>query len=154
MRLVKTKNKLLLILFIAITGSEILFANYAFYRQVTSTCKSYRVEVSSGEMLLSADNNNFAINLSSRRNNFELIMLVGFAAAGKAIIHQKHLQGTISNYNPVIPDQVNVVVTVPMGRDKTIFSAEADAIMVQGLADGSLDSADFMKKIKDSIQTL
>ena len=130
MRLVKTKNKLLLILFIAITGSEILFANYAFYRQVTSTCKSYRVEVSSGEMLLSADNNNFAINLSSRRNNFELIMLVGFAAAGKAIIHQKHLQGTISNYNPVIPDQVNVVVTVPMGRDKTIFSAEADAIMV------------------------
>ncbi len=154
MRLVKTKNKLLLILFIAITGSEILFANYAFYRQVTSTCKSYRVEVSSGEMLLSADNNNFAINLSSRRNNFELIMLVGFAAAGKAIIHQKHLQGTISNYNPVIPGQVNVVVTVPMGRDKTIFSAEADAIIVQGLADGSLDSADFMRKIKDSIQTL
>tara|TARA_B100001750_G_scaffold87596_1_gene69106 strand:+ start:55 stop:510 length:456 start_codon:yes stop_codon:yes gene_type:complete len=151
---VKTKNKLLLILFIAITGSEILFANYAFYRQVTSTCKSYRVEVSSGEMLLSADNNNFAINLSSRRNNFELIMLVGFAAAGKAIIHQKHLQGTISNYNPVIPGQVNVVVTVPMGRDKTIFSAEADAIIVQGLADGSLDSADFMRKIKDSIQTL
>ena len=154
MRLVKTKNKLLLILFIAITGSEILFANYAFYRQVTSTCKSYRVEVSSGEMLLSADNNNFAINLSSRRNNFELIMLVGFAAAGKAIIHQKHLQGTISNYNPVIPGQVNVVVTVPMGRDKTIFSAEADAIIVQGLADGSLDSADFMRIIKDSIQTL
>ena len=154
MRSVKTKYKLLLVLFIAITGSEILFANYAFYRQVTSTCKSYRVEVSSGEMLLSADNNNFAINLSSRRNNFELIMLVGFAAAGKAIIHQKHLQGTISNYNPVIPGQVNVVVTVPMGRDKTIFSAEADAIIVQGLADGSLDSADFMRKIKDSIQTL
>ena len=154
MRLVKTKNKLLLILFIAITGSEILFANYAFYRQVTSTCKSYRVEVSSGEMLLSADNNNFAINLSSRRNNFELIMLVGFAAAGKAIIHQKHLQGTISNYNPVIPGQVNVVVTVPMGRNNTIFSAEANAILVQELADGSLDSADFMRKIKDSIQTL
>jgi hypothetical protein len=81
-------------------------------------------------------------------------MLVGFAAAGKAIIHQKHLQGTISNYNPVIPGQVNVVVTVPMGRDKTIFSAEANAILVQELADGSLDSADFMRKIKDSIQTL
>ena len=105
-------------------------------------------------MLLSTDNKNFAINLTSRRNNFEMIMLIGFAAAGKAIIHQKHLQGTISNYNPVIPDQVNVVVTVPMGRDKTIFSAEADAILVQELADGSLDSADFMRKIKDSIQTL
>jgi hypothetical protein len=151
---VRTINKLLLVLFIAITGSEVLFANYAFYRRVTSTCKSYHVEVSSGEMSLSADNKNFAINLISRRNNFEMIMLVGFAAAGKAIIHQKHLQGTISNYNPVIPGQVNVVVTVPMGRDKTIFSAEANALLVQELADGSLDSADFMRKIKDSIQTL
>jgi hypothetical protein len=41
-----------------------------------------------------------------------------------------------------------------MGRDKTIFSAEANALLVQELADGSLDSADFMRKIKDSIQTL
>jgi hypothetical protein len=105
-------------------------------------------------MLLSTDNKNFSINLTSRRNNFEMIMLIGFAAAGKAIIHQKHLQGTISNYNPVIPDQVNVVVTVPMGRDNTIFSAEANTILVQELADGTLDSADFMRKIKDSIQTL
>jgi|TARA_B100000678_G_scaffold274108_1_gene264960 hypothetical protein len=151
---VRIINKLLLVLSIAITSSEVLFANYAFYRQVTSTCKSYHVEVSSGEMSLSADNKNFAINLTSRRNNFELIMLVGFAAAGKAIIHQKHLQGTISNYNPVIPGQVNVIVTVPIGRDNTIFSAEANSLLVQELADGSLDSSDFMRKIKDSIQTL
>ena len=150
----RTINKLLLVIIIAITGTEILFANYAFYRQVTSTCNSYHVEVSSSEMLLSNDNKNFAINLTSRRNNFEMILLVGFAAAGKAIIHQKHLQGTISNYNPVVPGQVNVVVTVPLGRNKTIFSAEADATLVQELADGSLDSADFMRKIKNSIQTL
>jgi len=151
---VKIINKLFLVLFITLFGSEVLFANYAFYRQITSTCKSYHIEVSSNEMLLSTDNNNFAINLTSRRNNFEMIMLIGFAAAGKAIIHQKHLQGTISNYNPVIPDQVNVVVTVPMGRDNTIFSAEANTTLVQELADGTLDSSDFMRKIKDSIQTL
>ena len=150
----RTINKLLLVIIFAITGTELLFANYAFYRQVTSTCNSYHVEVSSSEMLLSNDNKNFAINLTSRRNNFEMILLVGFAAAGKAIIHQKHLQGTISNYNPVVPGQVNVVVTVPLGRNKTIFSAEADAILVQELADGSLDSSDFMRKIKNSIQTL
>ena len=150
----KIINKLFLFLFVGIFWSEVLFANYAFYRQITSTCKSYHIEVSSNEMLLSTDNKNFAINLTSRRNNFEMIMLIGFAAAGKAIIHQKHLQGTLSNYNPVIPDQVNVVVTVPMGRDKTIFSAEANTILVEELADGSLDSADFMRKIKDSIQTL
>ena len=150
----KIINKIFFALFITVFGSEVLFANYAFYRQITSTCKSYHIEVSSNEMLLSTDNKNFSINLTSRRNNFEMIMLIGFAAAGKAIIHQKHLQGPINNYNPVIPDQVNVVVTVPMGRDNTIFSAEANTILVQELADGTLDSADFMRKIKDSIQTL
>ena len=86
----KIINKLFLVLFITVFGSEVLLANYAFYRQITSTCKSYHIEVSSNEMLLSTDNKNFAINLTSRRNNFEMIMLIGFAAAGKAIIHQKH----------------------------------------------------------------
>ena len=105
-------------------------------------------------MQLNMDSNNFTINLTSRRNNFEMIMIIGFAAAGQAIIHQKQLQGTINNYNPVIPAQVSVFVTVPMGRGDTIFSAEANAFLVQELADGSLDTAEFMREIKDSIQTL
>ena len=41
-----------------------------------------------------------------------------------------------------------------MGRGDTIFSAEANAFLVQELADGSLDTAEFMIEIKDSIQTL
>ena len=49
---------------------------------------------------------------------------------------------------------MNVVVRVPLGRDKTIFSAEANSSIVQELAEGTLDTADFMRKIKDSIQTL
>ena len=53
----KIINKLFLVLFIGVFGSEVLFANYAFYRQVTSTCKSYHVEVSSSEMLFSTDDN-------------------------------------------------------------------------------------------------
>ena len=150
----KSMNKILILLLFAVMSSQTLYANYAFYRKVTSTCKSYRLDVNADNMDLDIENNDFSINLESRRNNFEMVMLIGFASAGQAIIHQKHLQGTISNYNPVIPDQVNVVVTVPMGRDNTIFSAEANAILVQELADGSLDSADFMRKIKDSIETL
>ena len=47
-----------------------------------------------------------------------------------------------------------MVVTVPMGRNNTIFSAEASSVMVQELADGTVDTADFMRRIKDSIQTL
>ena len=81
-------------------------------------------------------------------------MLIGFASAGQAIIHQKHLQQTINNYEAIVPEKVNVVVTVPMGRNKTIFSAEANAAMVQELAEGTVGTVEFMREIKDSIQTL
>ena len=132
---------------------RVLHANYAFYRKVTNTCKSYRIEVKADDMDLNLENNDFSINLISRRNNFEMIMLIGFASAGQAIIHQRHLQETINNYEAIVPDKVNVVVTVPVGRNNTIFSAEASSAMVQKLADGTVDTADFMRKIKDSIQT-
>ena len=147
-------NKILILFLFSVMSSEVLYANYAFYRKVTSTCQSYSVEVAADNMDLDLENNDFSINLNSRRNNFEMVMLIGFASAGQAIIHQKHLQQTINNYEAIVPDKVNVVVTVPMGRNNTIFSAEASSVMVQELADGTVDTADFMRRIKDSIQTL
>jgi len=149
----KSMNKIFIIFLFAVISSEVLYANYAFYRKVTNTCKSYRIEVKADDMDLNLENNDFSINLISRRNNFEMIMLIGFASAGQAIIHQRHLQETINNYEAIVPDKVNVVVTVPVGRNNTIFSAEASSAMVQKLADGTVDTADFMRKIKDSIQT-
>ena len=149
----KSMNKIFIIFLFAVISSEVLHANYAFYRKVTNTCKSYRIEVKADDMDLNLENNDFSINLISRRNNFEMIMLIGFAPAGQAIIHQRHLQETINNYEAIVPDKVNVVVTVPVGRNNTIFSAEASSAMVQKLADGTVDTADFMRKIKDSIQT-
>ena len=150
----KSINKILSFFLFAIMSSQVLYANYAFYRKVTSTCKSHRLEVTTDDMVLDLENNNFSINLESRRNNFEMVMLIGFASAGQAIIHQKHLQQTINNYEAIVPEKVNVVVTVPMGRDKTIFSAEANSAMVQELAEGAVGTVDFMREIKDSIQTL
>ena len=150
----KSMNKIFIIFLFTVISSEVLHANYAFYRKVTNTCKSYRIEVKADDMDLNLENNDFSINLISRRNNFEMIMLIGFASAGQAIIHQRHLQETINNYEAIVPDKVNVVVTVPVGRNNTIFSAEASSAMVQKLADGTVDTADFMRKIKDSIQTL
>ena len=149
----KSMNKIFIIFLFAVISSEVVHANYAFYRKVTNTCKSYRIEVKADDMDLNLENNDFSINLISRRNNFEMIMLIGFASAGQAIIHQRHLQETINNYEAIVPDKVNVVVTVPVGRNNTIFSAEASSAMVQKLADGTVDTADFMRKIKDSIQT-
>ena len=149
----KSMNKIFIIFLFAVISSEVLHANYAFYRKVTNTCKSYRIEVKADDMDLNLENNDFSINLISRRNNFEMIMLIGFASAGQAIIHQRHLQETINNYEAIVPDKVNVVVTVPVGRNNTIFSAEASSAMVQKLADGTVDTADFMRKIIDSIHT-
>ena len=150
----KSINRILILVLFLVLSSQTLHANYAFYRKVSSTCKSYRLEVTRDNMDLDLENSDFSISLESRRNNFEMVMLIGFASAGQAIIHQKHLQKTINNYKAIVPQKVNVVVTVPLGRDKTIFSAEASSTIVQELADGTLDTADFMRKIKDSIQTL
>ena len=150
----KSINRILILVLFLVLSSQALHANYAFYRKVSSTCKSYRLEVTTDNMDLDLENSDFSISLESRRNNFEMVLLIGFASAGQAIIHQKHLQKTINNYKAIVPQKVNVVVTVPLGRDKTIFSAEASSTIVQELADGTLDTADFMRKIKDSIQTL
>jgi hypothetical protein len=72
----------------------------------------------------------------------------------KQLFIKKIFKKKLSNYKAVVPDQVNVVVTVPVGRNNTVFSAEASSILVQELADGTVDTVDFMRKIKDSIQTL
>ena len=57
------------------------FANYAFKKKIKSVCSSYRVSVNASAM--DFDSDLFSLTLESNRNNFEMVMLVGFASAGK-----------------------------------------------------------------------
>lgn len=138
-------------------GAEGLFANYAFYRTVTNTCKSYRITAQEGEMYFGREENNkdkFYLTVNSNRNNFEMALIVGFVSVGRAIKHQRYLvkKGLIEKSEE--PSTVHITVFVPVNRDEMIISASATAKQVVQLADGKIDSAEFMRLIKNSIVTL
>ncbi|MFQ6612252.1 MAG: hypothetical protein ACE5D2_04035 [Fidelibacterota bacterium] len=150
-------KRYLLVLSLLVFGTQSLYANYAFYRQVTNTCKYYRVEVNQSDMLLTktADGQySFTISLRSMRNNFEMVMLVGFISVGQAILHQRKLAASNSGYAPVVPENTEVTVKVPISREDMVITASARADMIVDLAEGKIDTAEFMRRIKDSIQTL
>lgn len=149
-------NKIILVLVLIIIGAQPLFANYAFYRKVANTCKFYRLEVKNSDMLLTrnADNYNFSIQLKSNRNNFEMVMLVGFISVGQAIKHQREFAKKNQDFTPVIPKHTEVTVNFPAGRDNMIISARAAEDVILMFVDGKITSAEFMLKIKNSIQTL
>ena len=130
-------KKILAIVVILLMGSQFAFANYAFYKKVSSTCKYYRVTVDQKKMALTKNvdgSYQFSIEMQSLRNNFEMVMLVGFTA--------------------IVPGNTEVTVTIPVSRQNTIITAQASAEHVRQLTDGKIDTAGFMRLIKDSIQTL
>ena len=150
-------KKLLFYFLVLLSSSQILFANYGFYRKVANTCKYYRVEIDEKKMQLtkSADGSySFSIEMKSLRNNFEMVMLVGFISVGQAITHQESFAKKKPGYQPVIPGDTEVTVTVPVSRESTIITAKATVDDIRQLSSGKVDTAGFMRLIKNSIQTL
>ena len=131
---------------------QIAYGNYAFYNTVKKTCEGYRVIIKQDDMEMLQDE--FDLNLKSNRNNFEMIMVVGFAAVGQAIRQQYYLAEKHSDYKPYIPEKIAIKVVVPVERNQMTIFAHADAELVRQLAEGKIETVDFMRQIKDSIQTL
>ena len=149
--------KLLLLAFILLLGIEGLWANYAFYRTVTNTCKSYRVETQAGEMYFGKEEKSkdkFYFAVKSNRNNFEMALIVAFVSVGQAVKHQRYMvkKGLIEK--SAEPKTVHVTVSVPVTRDDMVISASSTSEQVVQLADGKIDSAEFMRLIKNSMVTL
>ena len=127
--------------------TNFLFGNYAFKKKVREVCKSYRIPMESSQLDLGKSE--ITISMESGRNNFEMYMLVGFASAGQAIAHQKEMN--LSNaYTPLI---ISLNVAVPASRDEfNTFSASCSSEMAISLADGRMDSSEFMQKIMKNIK--
>ena len=140
------RNLLTLLSTILLTTSP-LFGNYAFKKKVKEVCKSYRIPIESSQLNLGKSE--ITITMESGRNDFELYMLVGFASAGQAIAHQKEMN--LSNaYTPLI---ISLNVAVPASRDEfNTFSASCSSEMAISLADGNMDSSEFMQKIMKNIK--
>tara|TARA_B100000242_G_scaffold158408_1_gene113125 strand:- start:537 stop:932 length:396 start_codon:yes stop_codon:yes gene_type:complete len=124
-----------------------LLGNYAFKKKVKEVCRSYRIPIESSQLELG--NSEVVITMESGRNNFEMYMLVGFASAGQAIAHQKEMN--LSNaYSPIM---VSLNVAVPASRNEfNTFSASCSAEMAISLADGRMDSTEFMQEIMKNIK--
>ena len=143
----KSNKIILILLFSFILTADNLLANYAFKKKVKDVCKSYRIPLESSQMLL--DDEEVGITMESGRNNFEMYMLVGFASAGQAIAHQKQM-GLSNAYLPVTVS-VSVLVPVSKGEFNT-FVADCSSEMAISLADGRMDSSDFMQEIMKKME--
>ena len=152
-----TLRKILALATILVISTQFVFANYAFYRKVTNTCKYYRVSVDPKKMILTKNTDgsyHFSIEMESLRNNFEMVMLVGFISVGQAMSHQEAFAKKKSGYTAVVPSDTEVTVSIPVSRQSTIITAKATADQIRQLTEGKIDSAGFVRLIKDSIQTL
>jgi len=117
-------------------------ANYAFKKKIKSVCSSYRVSVNASSM--DFNSNLFSLTLESNRNNFEMVMLVGFASAGQAVSHQNSLGLS----NAYVPKEISIRVNVPSSKGETmVFEATCSSNDAIQLAAGTLDSSEFMQKI-------
>ena len=151
-------RKTLILSIVLLMGTQTLLANYAFYRKVANTCKFYRIPVDEKKMILTQNPDgsyHFSIELeSTTRNNFEMPMLVAFISVGQAMNHQQSFAKKKPGYVPVIPGNTAVSVMIPLSRENTIITAKATAEQVRQLTDGKIDTAGFMRLIKNSIETL
>ena len=138
----KSKRTSYLLLFAIFLITNPLFANYAFKKKVKDVCKSYRIGMESSQMDLGE--NEIQINMESGRNNFEMFMLVGFASVGEAISHQKEMNLS----NAYIPNDITITVDVPVSKGEyNTFIAKCNAKMAISLAQGQMDSSEFMQEI-------
>ena len=148
-------RKFILLATIIVMSTQFTFANYAFYRKVSNTCKFYRVAVDENKMSLTEtkDGYHFTIEMKSRRANFDMVMLVGFISVGQAMSHQEAFAKRRPGYQAVLPKNTLVTVIFPTGRNNSTISASATEKQVRKLANGEIDTAEFMILIKDSIST-
>ena len=106
---------------------------------------------------LTLDDDEVLLNMESGRNNFEMFMLVGFASAGQAIAHQDQMvkNDVINSTKAYLPGSVRVIVAVPISKgDFNQFVAVCSSEMAISLADGDMDSSDFMQEIMNNMEIL
>ncbi|MBH31442.1 MAG: hypothetical protein CMG71_05555 [Candidatus Marinimicrobia bacterium] len=118
--------------------SQTLFANQKYFDEVKKVTKSYRVETSFENMQVVKDEKGkdvFYITLASNRNNFEMVMLVGYIAAGQAMK---------SGFQP---SSVFVTVDVPLGEGFRLLTT-ATKEDLQQLLSGKITTKTFVRRVK------
>ena len=131
-------RKTIVLTAVFLLASQALFANQKYFKEVKNTAKKYRVETSFENMKIVKDEKGkdaFYITIASNRNNFEMVMLVGYIAAGQAMK---------SGFEP---SSVFVTVDVPLGEGLRLLTT-ADIADLKQLLSGKIDTVKFVRKVK------
>ncbi len=124
---------------IIIALATALQANIRFYTIVQQVCNSYRVGVVMDKMRLTTEANGektFDLVLTSRRNNFEEVMMVGYIGVGQAVARTNEPVKTI-----------NITVSIPKA-DNMLIMTTADISLVNDLRLGKVKSSQFIRQLQ------
>ena len=98
-------------------------------------------------------NNNkiLELNLKSRRNNFEEVLMLGFSCVGKVM--NRELSKEHNNESPpTLPSIVIINCNIPVGRNGTALSVSTNSALVVQFVDGSMSASQFWMELKNSFQ--
>jgi hypothetical protein len=98
-----------------------------------------------------ANNTVFEVNLKSRRNNYEEVLMIGFSCIGK--IMDREISKTPNENNPpVVPSILVVNCEIPLGRGGTVLSVSANSAVVTQFINGDMFAEQFWGEIKQSFE--
>ena len=129
------KTKLLFLLLFSVT---FVFGSQKHISQIQKTAKNYRVEIKSNQInnIVSKDGSiSLNIELTSNRNNFEMVMLVGYISAGSALKAGMKF------------DEVLITVNVPLG-DGFKLVTKGKVLELNQLMNGKINTSQFVRKIE------
>ena len=126
----------------------------AFTYQVHSALKYYRLPYSDeNTSFRKAKSNNtvFKISLTSRRNNFEEVVILGFSCVGKVMQREMHKEKK-SDYVALIPSIITVHCVIPVGRDDSQLTASTSSVVLRNFVEGTITAREFWDEITNSVE--
>ena len=126
----------------------------AFTYQVHSALKYYRLPYTDDNTsFLKAKSNNtvFKISLTSRRNNFEEVVILGFSCVGKVMQREMYKEKK-TDYVALIPSIITVHCSIPVGRDGSQLTASTSSVVLRNFVEGTITASEFWDEITNSVE--
>ena len=125
-----------------------------FIKSIQNELGYFRIDYNPIYTNISQTNNNtiFTLRVSSRRNNYEEIIITSLGAIGRYL--NKQLNHAIKQNSPVYsPSIVTIECETPVARDKVIISSSLNSNIVIQFGDGTITAKNLWFTIKSSIVT-
>ncbi|MCD6206136.1 MAG: hypothetical protein J7L22_10795 [Candidatus Marinimicrobia bacterium] len=135
----KNRLSLLIVLLTAVFMLPVnLAANTKYYSSVQNICNAYQVPTDYDHMNLITTGDGkeeFTMTMRSARNQFDRMMLIGFYAAGKAMVYHNE---------PI--RKVTIIVSIEYKETENIV-ASADRDNIMKFVNGEITSSEFVRRI-------